>query len=427
MNRRNFIKGMLGGTALSVVALSELNAEIYKNLKTLNLKYLDQQSPDGVYWDAVRKHYMMENGLIMMNNGTVGPIPKPVLNTFNKWVKVQATNPYDVYSYLPRKTEEVRVKLAQYMGASPDEVAITRNTTEGMNLVASGLDLKPGDEVIMTNLEHSGGYNPWRLKEKRYGINIVQFPIGVPPKDVDEIVESFKKVITPRSKVLLVSHTVYITGLIAPLKELSEEAHKRGILVVADSAHGLGMLDLNMHEYGVDFWASSPYKWFGALPNRGVFYVKKESQERLWPTIVSGGWESDTARKYDRFGQRLDALTLALGESVEFSNIIGKSRIARRIQTMGSYLRKELKTIPGVRVHTSEDEYLSAGLTAFSIRGVDAGYMVNYVREKYNIVIRTIGRENQGTRGVRVSTNIFVTMKDIDTLLKGVRYLAGKA
>ena len=108
MNRRNFIKGMLGGTALSVVALSELNAEIYKNLKTLNLKYLDQQSPDGVYWDAVRKHYMMENGLIMMNNGTVGPIPKPVLNTFNKWVKVQATNPYDVYSYLPRKTEEVR-------------------------------------------------------------------------------------------------------------------------------------------------------------------------------------------------------------------------------------------------------------------------------------------------------------------------------
>jgi len=429
MDRRSFLRTALGGTALSIAALSEANAEIYRHLKELDQMYPAQQSPDGVYWNEVKNQFMMEEGLTMMNNGTVGPIPKTVLNEFIRWTRVQAENPYNVYNYLPTRTDEVRTKIASFIGASLDEVAIVRNTTEGINFVASGLDLNEGDDIVMSNLEHPSGINPWRLKAKRHKVNIIEFPLGCPAKDVDTIVESFKKVVTPRTKVLMISHTCFITGLISPIKELSEEAHKRGILVLGDSAHGIGMLNLNLNATGIDFWASSPYKWLGALPDRGVFYVKKESQERLWPTVVSGGWDGANigARKFDRLSQQLDALTLALGEAIEFNKIIGKERIARRILTLGSYLRTELAKIPKVKLHVNDDPYMSAGLTAFSMQGVNMDYVVNYIREKYDIVIRTIGSNQAGTAGIRVSTNIYVTMEDINKLLEGIRELASKA
>jgi selenocysteine lyase/cysteine desulfurase len=293
-----------------------------------------------------------------------------------------------------------------------------------MNFVANGLDLKEGDEVLLSSMEHPAGTHPWRLKEKRYGIKVKIVPLGLPPKSVDEIVSGFQKAITPRTKVISISHTVFISGLMSPLKELSKMAHEKGVLVVADSAHGIGMLDLNMKELGVDFFASSPYKWLGAPTGIGLFYVRKEAQDKLWPTIASSGWDTpESARKYETLGQRADALAIALGEALDFQNAIGKERIERRIKALAGYLKKELKKIPGVKLHTSQDPYLSGGLTAFSVEGVEPRKMVNYLREKYNIVIRTIGNRKAGTYGVRVSTHIYVSFKHINMLLEGIKHL----
>jgi len=423
-SRRDFVKYLLAGSALSVSTLGKLNASVYQSITSLNQKYIEDESPDGVYWEALGKHFLFQDGLIMMNNGTVGPMPKPVFNTLIRHFKVQVTNPFDVYNFIPRKKEEVRTKLARFVNASPDEVVITRNTTEGMNFVANGLDLKEGDEVLLSTMEHPGGTHPWKLKEKRYGIKIKEVPIGLPPKNTDEIVSAFQKAITPRTKVISISHTVYISGLIAPLKELTKMAHEKGVLVLADSAHGIGMLNLNMKELGIDFFATSPYKWLGAPTGVGMLYVRKEAQDKLWPTIASGGWDSyENARKYETLGQRADALTIALGEAINFQNAIGKERIERRIKTLAGYLKRELKKIPGVKLHTSEDPYISGGLTAFSIKGVEPRKIVNYVREKYNIVVRTIGNKKAGTYGVRVSTHIYVSLKNIDVFLEGVRHL----
>jgi len=428
MDRRHFFKSFVGGSALSLLALKELNAGIYKNLSELNEVYQNIPSPDGVYWKAVRKHYLFEDSLIMMNNGTVGPIPEPVYNTLMKYLEVQVKAPCDCYMYLPTLVGDVRTKMARFINASPDEVAILRNTTEGMNFIANGLELKEGDEVLISNMEHPAGTHPWRLKEKRYGITLKDFPLGVPSKSVDEIVESFKKAITPRTKVLSISQTVYITGLIAPIKELAEEAHKRDILVAVDSAHAIGMLDLNLSEVGADFWCSSPYKWMGSPPGVGVFYVRADVQDRLWPTIASSGWDTrKTAGRFETLSQRSDALILAFGEAIEFQNHIGKSRIERRIRTLARHLKERLHQIPGVKLHTPDDDYLSGGLTAFSIKDVEPVDIVNYLRERYNIVIRTIGSKEKGTQGVRVSTNIYVSLEDVDLLLEGIRHLAKRA
>jgi len=422
MDRRKFVKCLVGGSALSLYSLSKANAAIYQHIAELNQDYLQELSPDGVYWEGIRSHYLFENNLIMMNNGTLGPMPEPVYRTLINAFKVQVTNPYKSYSFLPSKKEEVRTKLARFINASADEVAITRNTTMGMNFVANGLDMEEGDEVIVFNLEHPGGINPWRLKERRCGIKIVPATLGVPPENVEEIVELVKNAITPRTKIISISHTVYITGLIAPLRELSQLAHDNGILILVDSAHGLGMVSLNMREFGVDFLASSPYKWMGAPTGVGLLYVRQEVQDKVLPTIASSGWDSrNNARRYETLGQGADPLIIALGEALDFQNIIGKERIDRRIKSLAGRMKQELSKMPRVRLHTNMDTYLSAGLTAFSIEGIRPTDIVNYLREKYNIVIRTVG--SRATSGVRVSTNIYLADKHVDMLLEGVDHL----
>jgi selenocysteine lyase/cysteine desulfurase len=422
--RRDFMKYLLAGSALSIGAIEKLNAGIYQSITSLNLKYVEDISPDGAYWDEIRKMYLFEDKLIMMNNGTLGPMPKPVFNTLMRYFKIQMSNPYDLYNFVPGGKEGIRTKLAQFVGASPDEVSFTSNTTEGLNLVANGLDLKEGDEVIVSNLEHPGAINPWNLKAKRCGVKIVQVPFSTPAQGVDQIIKPFAEAITPRTKIIAVGHTVYITGQITPLKELSKMAHEKGVLVMGDSAHGIGMLSLSLNGMGIDFFASSPYKWLGAPAGIGLFYVRKEAQAKLWPTIVSSGWDTQqSARKYDPQGQRADAMVYALGEAVDFADRIGKSRIERRIKALAAYLKQGLNKIPGVTINTPADPYLSAGLTAFIVDGVESQKIVDYVFEKYKLVIRVSGAVPGGKPAIRVSTPIYVSTKEIDLLLEGINTL----
>lgn len=425
INRREFFQELFTGSVLTLASLANLNSAIYQSISSLNTQYLEDESPDGVYWEAIRKHFVFDDRLIMMNNGTVGPMPRPVFNTLTQWFRVQMTNPFEVYNFLPIKVEEVRKKLAEFVNASPEEVIITHNTTEGINFVANGLDLKPGDEVLMSQLEHPGALHPWRLKAKRCGVVIKEVKMPITPKKPEEIVDAFAAAITPKTKIISVGHTVYITGLITPIRELSAMAHEKGILVLADSAHGLGMLDLDMKKLGADFFASSPYKWLGAPCGVGLLYIRKEVQDQLWPTIVTSGWDTyPDARRFGTHGQDADALILALGEALDFQRSIGKQRIEKRIKVLSAYLRQQLRSIPGVKINTPEDPYMSAGLTAFTLEGHDPAKIVNYLREKYNLVVRTIGNKEAGTYAVRVSTPIYISRADIDRLVEGVKELA---
>jgi selenocysteine lyase/cysteine desulfurase len=423
-SRRDFFK-VLAGSAVTLAALDKATAGVYQSITALNKSYLGDESPDGLYWEGIRSQFLFEDGLVMMNNGTVGPMPKPVFNTLMRYFRLQATNPYDVYNFLPTFREGTRAKLAAFIHAAPEEVVLSHNTTEGLNFVTVGLDMKEGDEVVVSNMEHPGSINPWKLKQKRYGIVIKEVPFGVPTKSVDEVVGSIAAAITPRTRIISLGHTVYVTGLITPFKEISKMAREKGVLVMADSAHGLGMLDLNMAEMGIDFFASSPYKWLGAPTGIGLFFVRKETQDKLWPTIVTGGWDTyKDARKFETHGQDADALVFALDEALNFQNAIGRARIERRIKSLAGLLKQGLRKITGVKIHTPDDPYLSGGLTAFSVEGVEPERIVDYVREKYNIVVRTIGSKEAGTSAVRVSTPIYITTRDIDNLVEGVRSLA---
>jgi len=426
MKRRTFFKDILGGAAVSFAYVDSINAEIYNNIKSLNEKLLNAQSPDGVYWDTLKNHYLLEDDLILMNNGSIGPMPETVFNTLMQYFKVQATNPDEEYNFLPLKIKDTKNKLAEFINAAPNEVAITRNTTEGMNFAAHGLSLRAGDEVLITNVEHFSGIAPWQLREKTDGIKIQEVALPLVPESVEEVVDCFKQAITSRTKVFSISHPSYINGLLLPLKEISDLAHKKGIYVIADGAHAVGMLDLDVKELGIDVYTSSPYKWLGAPPGTGVFYIRREVQDSFMPMIVDRSkWaEYKDAGKFELLGKRPTPLTAALDEAINFNIEIGKKRIERRIKALAMHLKTQLKSIPGVKLHTSMDPYLSAGLTVFSIKDIDPQRIVDYLREKYNIVVRTIGDKGKGTYGVRVSTHIFVSERDVDTLIEGTRFLA---
>ena len=422
LTRRTFLGGMLAAAPLSLLALEESRAETYRTIEQLNADPDSSEAIDGVYWNVLRRHFLFEDDLIMMNNGTVGPMPRPVFNTLMRAFRLQVTNPYDVYNHLPSFKEAVRTKCAAFIGADPDEVALTSNTTEGINIVANGLDLEAGDEILMTNLEHPGQTGPWSLKAARSGAVIREVPLPVTTDSIEAFVDPFEKALTSRTRIIAIGHTIFITGLIAPLRELCRMARERGVLVLADSAHGIGMLDLNMHELGIDFFTTSPYKWMGTPTGIGVLYIRRQAQEGLWPTIVSSGWESPSgARRYEPKGQRADAMVLALDEALDFQNAIGKGRIDRRIKDLAAYLKMQLEQVPGVHLHTPHDRYLSAGLTAFSLEGVAPARVVDHAREKYNLVVRTIGNRARGTYGVRASTPIYVGPREVDLLVESVR------
>jgi len=425
--RRRLMKLLLAGPVLTAAAWDALKAEANQAVTALSQKHLEDESPDGVYWEELRKFYAFENRFIMMNNGTCGPMPKPVFHALMKAFQTQVSNPYDVYAYQPAFIEAVRAKLAAFIRAEPEEVALVSNTTEGINLIVNGLDMKEGDEVLVTSLEHPGHINPWRLKEKRTGIKVREVDMPLFPNSVDEIVGAFAAAVTPRTRMISISHTVFITGLIMPLKELSRLARDKGLLLLADSAHGIGMLDLDMKQSGVDFFMSSPYKWLGAPTGVGLLYVRKDVLDKVWPTIVSSGWDRDTtAAKLDPQGQRADALLFALDEALNFNNRIGRRRIEKRIKVLSGHLKRELQKIRGVKLHTPLDVYLSAGLNAFSVEGVEAARIVDYLREKHNLVVRTAGNRTVGTYGVRVSTPIYTSFKEADLVVEAVRHLASR-
>ncbi len=421
------MKYLLAGPVLTVAAWEALKAEADQAITALNRKYLEDESPDGAYWEEIRNFFEFENRFIMMNNGTCGPMPKPVFHALMQSFQTQVSNPYDVYNYLPTFRRSVRDKLAAFIHADPEEIALVGNTTEGINIIVNGLDMKEGDEVLVTSLEHPGHINPWRLKEKRCGIKVRQVEMPLFPQSVDEIVGAFEAAVTPRTKIISISHTVFITGLIMPIQELSRLAHDKGLLLLADSAHGIGMLDLDMKKAGVDFFMSSPYKWLGAPTGIGLLYVRKEVLDKVWPTIVSSGWDTDkTAAKLEPQGQRADALLFALDEAMNFNNRIGRRRIEKRIKVLSAYLKRELQKIPGVKLHTPLDPYLSAGLNAFSVEGVEPARIVDYLREKYNLVIRTTGNREAGTYGLRVSTPIYTSFREADLVVEGVRHLVSR-
>lgn len=377
------------------------------------------------YWSRIRREFLISDELAYMNSGTLGPTPKSVYYAVVDGYRELASDPGRENRRQEAAQEDLRGMLAGFVHCDSAEVALTRNTTEGMSFVANGLDLKAGDEVLCSFHEHPGGLEPWKIKAKRHGVVVKELEFPIPASDPADILNRFEDAITPRTRVISVSHITWTTGCVLPVKELAALARPRGILTLVDGAHALGMLALDMEETGADFYASSPYKWLGAPVGTGFLYLRRESQERLWPTVASMGWDNPEsgARRYDRLSQRAGPLIAGAMTAIGFQNAIGRKRIEQRVRALAARLRERLDEMPEVRMYASAHPELCCGLTGFTLDGFDRQAVVDALWDRHRVWVR---ETDMGLNTVRVSTHHYNTEAQVDRLAEGLRDIVNR-
>ncbi len=426
VSRRGFLGGAVAAVAGSAlpVRLSTGRAQAFDEqviaptLAAHDLKITGV--PDEAYWWKVRSQFNILDGMTFMNNGTEGPVPRVVTEANERYFREIAENPSN--NYRREEVDVVRGLLANFVGAAPDEIAVTRSTTEGMNIFAHGLDWKTGDEVLYCTHEHGGGIGPYTTLAKRYGVKPVLINIPAPPESVDQIVGLYEKAITPRTKAIMVSHITYVTGLVTPVKELAELAHRRGLLISVDGAHPLGMMDLNLKELNVDHYAAAGQKWMMCGTGTGLCYIKRDVQDRIWPLMGAPGDPKDGAKKYEAFGQRDVPSALGMAAAVDLQLAIGKKNVEARGRQLSTRLRAGLKNIPGVKLWTSEDPKFAAALTLFSVRSVPMDNIQKAILSRDRIYIRTMTTGN--LNACRAATHIYNMPEEVDRLIESVKHVA---
>lgn len=414
VSRRGFLRGLPAGVTAAGAALAGQRS-------LAAVAEAAQAAPsEQDFWRRVRGEFLLDKDWTYLNNGTLGPTPKPVYYTLVEKYHDLAQDPGQPNTDQNAFAEEVRKKAAAFIGADADEVALVRNTTEGMNFMLGGLDLKAGDEIVTTFHEHGGGMTPCHLKAKRHGVVVKTVRWPAPAEDPDVIVKAFEAAITPRTRVMMVSHIMYQSGSLVPLKQLAALARSRNVITAVDGAHPPGMLAVDMHDLGVDYYASSSHKWLCAPTGCGILYLRRASQEQLWPTVVANGWDDPKrgAGRYDRQSQRAHPLYVAQGAAIDFQTAIGRDRVEARVRALAGYARKQLATLPGITFHTSAHPALSSALLAFTLPGLKNADIVETLKKRHRIWTRTMEYD---LNAVRISTHIYSSEQQIDALMEGLR------
>jgi selenocysteine lyase/cysteine desulfurase len=374
------------------------------------------------YWRLVQRQFRLEPGLVYLNNASLGPSPALVADATEAYRrKLDAFPSRYMWGGWSEEYEAVRSKAAALLGASSEEIAIIHNTTEGMNLVAFSLDLAPGDEVIVADHEHTSGTIPWQYWQEPKGIRLVRPTLPILPSEPQEIVEVYRRAITPRTKVISMCHIVNTNGMILPVKDISEMASARGILVAVDGAQAPGMINVDLHDLGCDFYAASSHKWLFSPKGVGIFYSRQESQALLKPLIVCRGWEDESIRRLENYNTRNLPEVLGLGVAVEFQNLLGPERRQARIFELKEYLRDRIGADPAFFIKTPADDALSAGITTVEVVGREVKEMATALAERHRIDCRPM--TSHGLNGLRISLSVFNSEDQVDTLVGGLREL----
>jgi cysteine desulfurase/selenocysteine lyase len=379
------------------------------------------------YWRLVKDHFSFEPGLIYMNNGTLGGLPRSVVGAVVQAILLQESNPslHHVWGI-----GEVREKVAALLNVPVDDVALCRNTTEGMNILASGLQLQPGDEVLTTNHEHPGGLGCWQYLAAEKGIALKQLVIPTPPQSKTQLLDIFDRAVTKKTRVISVSMVTFTTGLLFPLKDLCRFAHDRGVLVIIDGAQAPGMLCVDLSDIDCDGFASSAHKWLLAPKTNGILYVNERIQERMRPlgTDRASGYGERSIDKLVSFGTLDIPNKIGLGAAIDFYNAIGPDRVEARCRHLMTSLREKVEGIPGVRIWTPSDPELSApGLIALSVDGVHNSDLHRILRERYHIETRVVSdTSGRLLNAVRVSTHIYNLPAEIETFAGAIEGIATK-
>ena len=418
-SRRNFLKKMGATAGMSALVASSTStfALAAQDVRSMAMSGLGLMQDDEAFWKAVQGEFAIEKDLIMLNAANMTPTPKIVHETLIEHTRDMEANPsFQNRAKYGELTQKSRELIAGFLGADADEIGFVRNTSEANNTIINGLDLKPGDEVVIWNQNHPCNNVAWHQRAERLGFTVKT--ITLPEKITSEadLIEPFEQAMTANTKILAFSHVSNVTGTTLPEKKLTEMAHSHGAQVLCDGAQTFGYLDIDLHDIGCDFYTSSGQKWILGPREASFVYVKRDAQAALWPNIVTVGWErskENGAQKYESLGQRDDGRLWALGRAVEFHNMIGQKRIEARINHLANTLRARLtEKVPGITFLTEQAPGYHSGVLVGLTPNTDAAQAAKTIYDKYRIS-GAIGGNGDVLR-TRLCPHVYITMDQIE-------------
>lgn len=416
MDRRNVLKYSMTGLLAMPFISQQAKADLVSKAQDLTSR-LSSSDNDENYWELVKKEFDFAPGLHYFNNASLGPSPKLVVDATNHYRALLDGFPSKyMWGGWAKEKEETREKIAGMFGCDTEDIAILHNTTEGMNLVAHSLDLEPGDEIILADHEHNSGIIPYKYWQETRGVKLVRPELPILPETAEDLVEVYRKAITPRTKLISMVHATNTNGMILPVKKVSQMAHERGILVAVDAAQTAGTFQIDLHDLECDFYAASAHKFVFAPKGTGVFYAKKDAQELLKPLIVSAQHYKDKSiRRLENYNTRNLPELLGLGMAVDYYNLIGGEKREKRLYDLKNYLRDAVASNSKLRMKTPAANDLSCCIQSVEV----VGRKVNEVKEKlfesFGIDCRPMS--SHSINGCRISLSVFTTKKDVDYLM----------
>jgi len=428
VGRREFLGAVgksIGLAALTSAAVGSMFDDLHASAKKVEHLSAEQAAMDEDFWFDIQRSFSVSRGMINLNNGGVSPSPRVVTEALCKyiWEQEDATA-YTMWSILEPQSETIRTGLAEVFGCDREEIAITRNASESLEILLMGMDLKPGDEILTTTQDYPRMLTSLRQRGLREGLELKLVKIPVPPKNLDEITTAFEQGITSRTRVILVSHVIFLTGQITPVKAICDLAKPKGIEVIVDGAHSFAHFDFKQTDLNCDYFGTSLHKWLFAPKGTGLLFVKKDKIEKLWPLMAAEKNEASNIRKFEEIGTHSAAPKLAIGEAILFHQGIGPQRKEARLRYLRNYWASQLKDIPKVRFNTSFDEHQSCGIANVEIEGIDPGAISSYLFNTHKIYVTPIVHEE--FKGLRITPSVYTTLKELDKFSEVMATIARK-
>jgi len=366
------------------------------------------------FWREIQEAFTVDRSLINLNNGGVSPSPRVVQEAMRRYLEYSNQAPsYTMWGILEPEIESVRARLAAAFGCDPEEMAITRNASESLEICIMGLGLKPGDEVLTTNQDYPRMITSWRQRERRDGIKLKTISFPVPPPSMDDLYDRFERAVTPRTRVILVCHITNLTGQIFPVKRICRMGRERGIEVIVDGAHAFAHFPFQQQDLDCDYYGTSLHKWLLAPHGTGFLYVRKSKIKGLWPLMAADEKQDDNIRKFEEIGTHPAANHNAISEALTFQEGIGIERKAARLRYLKDRWARRLESLKGVKILTPFDPAQSCGLANISVEGIDPRGIGEYLWKSRRIIVTPIVHAEFS--GLRITPNVYTTLAEIDT------------
>lgn len=421
-NRRRFLQkaGMFSAfTILSATAKPLWARNLAAALKSAEGVPPSELASEEDFWYYIQQAFTVSPSLINLNNGGVSPAPKTVQEAMKRYYDYSNEAPsYYMWRILDQGREPLRKNLSSLAGCDPEEIAINRNSSEGLETVIFGLQLKPGDEVVAARQDYPNMVNAYRQRELRDGIKMVWINLELPSEDENYLVSQYVNAFTSKTKVVHITHIINWNGQIIPVKKIAEEAHKRGIEVVVDGAHSFAHFDFKIPDLDADYFASSLHKWLYAPIGSGMLYVRKSKIKNLYPLFATDDPLKEDIRKFEALGTRPMFIEQAIGKAIEFQEMIGSQRKEKRLHYLKNYWFEKVKNIPKVKLHTSMHPRWGCAIGNVSVEGKKPEELDSFLLNRYKV--HTVGINWENIHSVRVTPNVYTTTKNLDVLVEGI-------